>query len=93
MSKVTKRTKTTKGRNVFAELMQGVDEMRQHREGQLALRTRRVETKPLRAFSRRSSEDPRGPRNVARGLRAHDPCEFAHARGLSKGRGSRLSHC
>lgn len=43
-----KRTKTTKGRDIFAELMQGVDEMRQHREGRLTLRTRRVKARPLR---------------------------------------------
>jgi len=53
MAKGTKAkgTKTAKGRNIFAELMQGVDEMRQHREGRLTLRTHQVEAKPLRALS------------------------------------------
>ena len=34
-------------RNIFAELMDGVGDMRAHREGRLTLRTHRVESKPL----------------------------------------------
>ena len=40
-----KRTKTTRSRDIFAELMQGIDEMRQHRERRRSLRTHLVQPK------------------------------------------------
>lgn len=43
MVKRAKRTKRGKKRNLFGELMSGVREMREHREGRLTLRTHRVE--------------------------------------------------
>jgi putative transcriptional regulator len=39
----TKRQTTPKKRRLFSELMEGVDAMRAHREGQITLRTHRVE--------------------------------------------------
>jgi putative transcriptional regulator len=44
------KKKATK-RNIFAELMDGVGEMRAHREGRLTLRTHRLESKPLPALT------------------------------------------
>ncbi|HEY6072898.1 MAG TPA: helix-turn-helix domain-containing protein [Anaerolineales bacterium] len=43
MAKVRKRVKATKARNLFRELMAGVQAMRDHREGRLTLRTHAVE--------------------------------------------------
>ena len=43
MAKSRKRTKTTKKRSLFRELMSGVQAMRGHREGRLTLRTHEVE--------------------------------------------------
>lgn len=43
MAKSTKRVKTAKKRNLFGELMSGVNAMRKHREGRLTLKTRDVE--------------------------------------------------
>jgi putative transcriptional regulator len=44
------KKKATK-RNIFGELMDGVGEMRAHREGRLTLRSHRVESKPLPALT------------------------------------------
>lgn len=43
MAKNTKRAKGRKKRSLFQELMSGVQEMREHREGRLTLRTHVVE--------------------------------------------------
>ena len=43
MRKVTKRSRTSTKRSLFAEMMRGVEAMRQHREGRLTLRTHEVE--------------------------------------------------
>lgn len=43
MAKGRKRTKATKKRSLFRELMSGVQAMREHREGRLTLRTHDVE--------------------------------------------------
>jgi putative transcriptional regulator len=43
MAKNAKRTTRGKRRSLFNELMVGVKEMREHREGRLTLRTHRVE--------------------------------------------------
>lgn len=43
MAKSRKRTKATKKRSLFGELMSGVEAMREHREGRLTLRTHQVE--------------------------------------------------
>jgi putative transcriptional regulator len=42
MSKSTKRAKASKKRNLFGELMPGVDALRQHREGRLTLKTHQI---------------------------------------------------
>jgi putative transcriptional regulator len=43
MAKSSKRAKAAKKRNLFGELMSGVQAMRDHREGRLTLRSHRVE--------------------------------------------------
>lgn len=43
MAKDRKRVKATKERNLFRELMAGVQAMRDHREGRVTLRTHKVE--------------------------------------------------
>lgn len=43
MAKDRKRVKATKERNLFRELMAGVQAMRDHREGRVTLRTHEVE--------------------------------------------------
>jgi len=43
MAKGRKRVKATKERNLFRELMAGVQAMRDHREGRVTLRTHEVE--------------------------------------------------
>lgn len=43
MAKSTKRTKATKKRSLFRELMSGVQAMQEHRGGRLTLRTHEVE--------------------------------------------------
>ena len=43
MAKQTKRSKAPNRRNLFDELMSGVDAMRNHREGRLTLRTHHIE--------------------------------------------------
>jgi len=43
MAKSRKRTKTSKKRNLFGELMSGVQAMRELREGRLTLRTHEVQ--------------------------------------------------
>jgi putative transcriptional regulator len=43
MAKSGKRTKATKKRKLLTELMSGVQAMRQHREGQVTLRTHQVQ--------------------------------------------------
>ena len=43
MAKSRKRTKSTRKRSLFRELMSGVQAMRDHREGRLTLRTHQVE--------------------------------------------------
>ena len=43
MAKSSKRTKATKKRKLLTELMSGVQAMRQHRKGQLTLKTHQVE--------------------------------------------------
>jgi len=43
--------KTGTKRNIFAELVDGVGEMRAHREGRLTLRTHHVEARPLPALT------------------------------------------
>lgn len=43
MAKSRKRVKATKERNMFRELMAGVQAMRDHREGRVTLRTHEVE--------------------------------------------------
>jgi putative transcriptional regulator len=43
MAKHTKRTKATKKRSVFQEMMSGVRAMATHRQGRLTLRTHQVE--------------------------------------------------
>ncbi len=43
MRKVSARSKTSRKRSLFGELMSGVQAMREHREGRLTLRTHQVE--------------------------------------------------
>ena len=43
MSKRAKRVKAEKKRNLYGELMSGVDAMRQHRERRLTLKTHQIE--------------------------------------------------
>jgi putative transcriptional regulator len=44
------KKKTTK-RNIFGELLDGVGDMRAHREGRLTLRSHRVESRPFPALT------------------------------------------
>jgi putative transcriptional regulator len=55
---IMKKNKAAK-RNLFAELMQGVSEMKAHREGKITLRTHKVAVSPLPKVDSRLIRDTR----------------------------------
>src|SRR3990170_7276348 len=66
MAKVRKRTKRTKARGLFHELMTGVQAMRDHREGRLTLRTHEVEPITVPPVNPRFVRETREALNMSR---------------------------
>ncbi len=58
----------SKKRNLFNELMDGVDAMRQHREGKITLRTHTVEEQPALEIDAAMIRDTRERLNVSRNV-------------------------
>ncbi len=59
---------TKKKRDLFGELMAGVEEMKAHREGKLTLRTHKVEAKPLRKVTPKMIIDTRKGLRMSRSV-------------------------
>lgn len=64
----TKRRRVTKKRNLFAELMEGVDAMRRHREGKITLRSHQVRERPPPAVDAGLIRETRELLNVSRAV-------------------------
>lgn len=60
------RTKVARKRSLFRELMTGVQEMREHRQGRLTLRTHRVEAIVVPAVNQRPRRRTRRRADAAR---------------------------
>lgn len=58
----------TKKRNLFAELMQGVEEMKGHRQGKITLRSYKVEPPPLPKVDSRIIRDTRKKLHCSRAV-------------------------
>jgi putative transcriptional regulator len=58
----------TKKRNLFAELMEGVDAMRRHREGKITLRSHQVRERPPPAVDAGLIRETRELLNVSRAV-------------------------
>ena len=58
----------SKKRNLFNELIEGVDAMRQHREGKITLRTHAVEERPMLEIDAAMIRDTRERLNVSRNV-------------------------
>ena len=68
-----RRAKGTKGRrvskrNLFAELMEGVDAMRRHREGKITLRSHEIEERPALSVDAGLIRETRERLNVSRAV-------------------------
>lgn len=59
---------TIKKRKLFDELMEGVDAMRQQREGKITLRTHEIEDRPLLEIDARVIRDTREQLRVSRAV-------------------------
>ena len=55
-------------RNIFAELMEGVSEMKQHREGKVTLRSYKVEVSPLPKVDAKVIRDTRKKLHCSRAV-------------------------
>jgi putative transcriptional regulator len=55
-------------RNLFAELMEGIDAMRRHREGKITLRSHEVEERPMLAVDAGLIRETRERLNVSRAV-------------------------
>jgi putative transcriptional regulator len=57
-----------KKRELFSELMAGVEEMKSHREGKITLRTYKVEVKPLRKVTPKMIAETRRQLRMSRAV-------------------------
>lgn len=70
---VQKKAKAPEGkkRNIFQELMEGIEAMRLHREGKITLRTHKIEPPPLPVVDGQLIRDTREQLKVSRRVFAH----------------------
>lgn len=66
-----KKTEKGKKRDIFGELMSGINDMRLHREGKLTLRSIVVDTKPLPPLSAKVIRETRERYKMSRAVFAH----------------------
>jgi putative transcriptional regulator len=68
------KTKTAPSRNIFQELLEGVEAMRLHREGKITLRSYKREAAPLPPVDARVIRETRERFHVSRGVFARQLC-------------------
>ena len=58
----------TEKRNIFGEIMEGIEAMRQHRAGKITLRTHAIEDRPIPPVDAGTIRETRQKLNLSRGV-------------------------